>query len=178
MVGWVVPKYNGWGNNLTIYTTMVDWVGPNCNVQRNNDECGWLIEYPIRRPPHGGFPSSIVLQPRGCHHGTIRLRNAPDEMLPTPTFLAPILFELWRCWPWKNDPGGCDIQPLYTVVRNYNDWRNPTAQWLVHEFLITMVEAVRTYNGWLSIFLQWCLRQSNCTMVDWVVPKYSVWGNP
>ena len=30
-------------------------------------------------------------------------------MFPTPTFLAPTLFQLWRFRPWKVGPGGGDI---------------------------------------------------------------------
>ena len=60
--------------------------------------------------PHwGGFASSIARQPRGCQYRTIRLRKALGQMFPTPTFLAPTLFQLWRYRAWKIGPGVCDI---------------------------------------------------------------------
>ena len=62
--------------------------------------------------PWDSFSSSIARQPRGCQYRTIRLRKALGEMFPTPTFLAPALFQLWRYRPWKIGPGGCDIRTI------------------------------------------------------------------
>ena len=75
---------------------------------------GILRVYPgtyrcIVTPPWGAFPISIARQLGGCQYRTVRLRNALGEMIPTPTFLAPTLFQLlWRHRPWKIGPGGCD----------------------------------------------------------------------
>ena len=60
-------------------------------------------------PPCGGFPSSIARQPRGCQYRTTRFRKALGESFPTPTCLAPALFQLWIYRAWKVGPGVCDI---------------------------------------------------------------------
>ena len=57
-------------------------------------------------------------QPRGCQYRTIRLRESLRETFPTPSYLAPtlfILFKLCRYRPSKIDPGGCDIV-IYTIL--------------------------------------------------------------
>ena len=64
---------------------------------------------------HTHTPGAVIqgrlldTQPRGCQHGTIRLRNALGEMFPTAIFFAPALFQLWRYRPWKSSLGGGDI---------------------------------------------------------------------
>ena len=58
------------------------------------------------------FPSSIARQPRECQYRYVRLRKALGEMIPTPLFLAPALFQLWGYRPWKIDPGVCDIHTV------------------------------------------------------------------
>ena len=71
--------------------------------------------YRIRRLcitlPWSFFPSSTARQPRGCQYRTTRQRKALGEMFPTPTFLAPPLFQLSRYRAWKVRPGGM----AYTV---------------------------------------------------------------
>ena len=79
------------------------WLGYLC--------CVLLLPYTTEYSTHlwGGFPSSIARQPRGCQYPTIRLRKALWDMFPTPTFLAPILSQLWRYIAWEIGPGVCDI---------------------------------------------------------------------
>ena len=79
--------------------------------------CRCISHTPLRR----FFPSSIARQPRGCQYRTTRLRKALGETLfPTPTLLAPTLFQHSKCGDidhGKSAQGGLVLYtPSYTVL--------------------------------------------------------------
>ena len=89
------------------------------NPNKNHPQVWALCRYAVYITHRwSGFPSSIARQQRRCHYRTLRLRKAVDEVFPTPTFLAPAVFLLWRYRPWIIGPGWCDIQRRirYTIV--------------------------------------------------------------
>ena len=74
------------------------------------------VSYHMSHPSGAVCPSSIARQPRRCQCRTIRLQKALGDMIPTPTFVAPTLYQLlpWKYRPWKIGPGGV----IYTVVHS------------------------------------------------------------
>ena len=75
---------------------------------------GWMEWQPVYdcayiTSPGGGFPGSFARQPRGCQYRATPPLKTLGETLPTPTFLAPPLFQLWRYRPWEIGPRVCDM---------------------------------------------------------------------
>ena len=66
-------------------------------------------------PRRAVFQARLLDNSTRCQHRRIRFRKALGEMFPTPSFLAPALFRLWRYRAWTIGPGGCDIH-IHTVV--------------------------------------------------------------
>ena len=66
-------------------------------------------EYHTIKHHWGGFPRSIVRQPRGCQCRTIRLRKPLGEVFATPVCLAPEQLQVWKYRAWKIGLRGCDV---------------------------------------------------------------------
>ena len=68
-------------------------------------------------PPGAVLQTRLLDNQEGANTERYGLRKALGEMLPTPNFLAPKLFQLWRYRAWTIGPGVCDIHGRVRYVR-------------------------------------------------------------